>query len=104
MKTERSPEDLLTVLLAIERSFGRVRKEKWEARILDLDILFYGSAVMNDPQLIIPHPFLHERKFVLIPLAEIAPELIHPIFKKTVEELLKECADEGRVTLLSADH
>ena len=108
VKTEKSPQDLLTVLLAIERSAGRIRKQKWEARVLDLDIIFYGDLIMRDvddpdgAELIIPHQHAHERKFVLQPLAEIAPEFIHPVLQKNVALLLKECRDEGRVTLLSS--
>jgi 2-amino-4-hydroxy-6-hydroxymethyldihydropteridine diphosphokinase len=101
VQTDRSPEDLLTVIHAIERSLGRVRREKWGPRPIDLDILFYGDLVVGHPELTIPHPHLAERRFVLVPLAEIAPAFVHPVFKKTVEELLKECSDEGKVTVLS---
>jgi len=100
-KTDRAPEDLLTAILAIERSLGRVRKEKWGPRTIDIDILFYEDKVFDDPALIIPHPHLAERKFVLVPLHEIAPKFVHPVLKKTVEELLNQCKDEGTVTVLS---
>lgn len=100
VKTDRSPEDLLTAIHAIERSFGRERKEKWGPRTIDIDILFYGDKVVDDPALTIPHPYLAGRKFVLVPLHEIASKFVHPIIKKTVEELLNECKDEGTVTLL----
>lgn len=100
--TDRSPEDLLTAIHAIERSFGRERKEKWGPRTIDIDILFYGDKVMDDPALTIPHPHLAARKFVLVPLHEIASKFVHPILKKTVGELLMECKDEGTVSLLSS--
>jgi len=101
VKTDRSPEDLLTVLLAIERSLGRERKEKWGPRTIDIDILFYGDLAMKESELEIPHPHLADRKFVLIPLCEIAPNFVHPVLKKTSEQLLKLCKDEGKVTVLS---
>ncbi len=97
VETDKSPADLLMALNSIERSLGRERKEKWGPRIIDIDILFYDQFVLNDPELTIPHPFLQERKFVLLPLASIAPNFVHPIFKKTVEQLLKECSDESIV-------
>lgn len=101
VKTDRSPEDLLTAMHAIERSLGRERKEKWGPRPIDIDLLFYGDTVLDDPDLTVPHRHLADRKFVLVPLHEIAPKLVHPVLKKTVEELLNDCKDEGTVTVLS---
>jgi 2-amino-4-hydroxy-6-hydroxymethyldihydropteridine diphosphokinase len=95
-----SPEELLTHLLEIEKMAGRVRHEKWGARILDIDILFYGDLTMSDDRLTIPHPGIPDRKFTLLPMAEIAPHLIHPVFKKTIQQLLLECTDELEVEKL----
>jgi 2-amino-4-hydroxy-6-hydroxymethyldihydropteridine diphosphokinase len=65
--------------------------------LIDLDILLYGSKILNTKSLVIPHPRLHERKFVLVPLCEIAPDLVHPVLKKDIKTLLKECADKSEV-------
>ncbi len=83
----------------MEEEMGRVRSEKWGARIIDIDILFVGQTVLKDPDLIIPHPQLHMRRFTLLPLAEIAPEFIHPVFSKSCNDLLKECTDSSMVEL-----
>lgn len=88
IETTLAPQQLLDALLAIEKQFGRVRKERWGARTLDLDIIFYGELVLDTPQLQIPHPRMRERSFVLLPLAEIAPNWRDPVTKITVGELL----------------
>ena len=98
--TDRSPEDLLTVVLSIERSLGRVRRGKWGPRTIDVDILFYGDRVVGESGLVIPHPRLHERRFVLEPMNEIAPDFVHPVLKKSIKELLNACPDKSIVTLL----
>ena len=82
------PHDLLSLLLDIEQNMGRVRKERWGPRVIDLDMLFYGEEIIEEQGLEIPHPRLHERRFVLTPLAEIAPGFVHPVLKKSVSELL----------------
>ncbi len=85
------PRDLLETLKGIERKLGRDSKEvKWGPRAIDLDILLYDNLILNEPGLIIPHPLFHKRAFVLRPLAEIAPEVKHPVLKKTVKELFLE--------------
>ncbi|GAA4340464.1 2-amino-4-hydroxy-6-hydroxymethyldihydropteridine diphosphokinase [Mucilaginibacter gynuensis] len=84
LQTELPPLALLTRVLHIESILGRVRKERWGARVIDIDVLFYGDQVINEPQLQVPHPRLHERRFTLEPLAEIAPELIHPVLNNNV--------------------
>lgn len=90
VETDLSPRALLNTLLAIEREMGRVRTVKWGPRVIDLDIVFYEDLIVNEEGLIIPHPDAHNRLFVLEPLSEIAPDLVHPVLKKTVQELLIE--------------
>jgi len=94
LKTELSPLDLLSMISQIESELGRTRGEvKNEPRTIDIDILFYNKEIVDQPGLIIPHERLHLRKFVLVPLAEIAPFFVHPVFKKNVTGLLEECQD-----------
>lgn len=88
--TTLTPRSLLVQLLAIENQFGRVRAERWGARSLDLDLLFFGDQVIDLPRLTVPHPRLHKRAFVLVPLADISPDWSHPIFGKTTVQLLAQ--------------
>ena len=90
IKTMLKAADLLVLVKAIEQKLGRMPGRPNSPRPIDIDILFYGDEVIKTPELKIPHPRLVQRAFVLIPLAEIAPALIHPVSKKTVNELLKE--------------
>jgi 2-amino-4-hydroxy-6-hydroxymethyldihydropteridine diphosphokinase len=94
LKTEFEPAYLLKELLAIEVKMGRVREEKWGARIIDIDILFYGKRIVDTPALSIPHPEIQNRKFTLLPLQEINPEFIHPVLNKSIKTLLLECPDK----------
>ena len=88
LEPEIGPHDLLSLLLEIEQNMGRVRKERWGPRVIDLDLLFFGEEIIKGPGLEVPHPRLHERRFVLAPLAEIAPGFVHPVLQKSVSELL----------------
>lgn len=85
--TTLDPLQLLTATLAIEKEMGRVRAERYGARIIDIDILFFDDLVINTDQLTIPHPRITERNFVLAPLAEIAPDLVHPVLHQTISEI-----------------
>lgn len=93
--TRLSPRDLLTELLDIERALGRVRTHRGAARTIDLDLLFYDDLLIDSPDLRLPHPRLHERRYVLEPLADIAGELIHPILQRRVDDLARELAASG---------
>ena len=93
IETRLSAPDLLNSLLKIEKEIGRIRNKKWEARIIDIDILFYNEEIINTALLTVPHPYLHLRKFALVPLAEIAAEFIHPVFKKSIKNILSENSD-----------
>jgi 2-amino-4-hydroxy-6-hydroxymethyldihydropteridine diphosphokinase len=98
VETNLSPSGLLERALIIESRMGRLRKgKKYAPRIIDIDILLYDNLVIEEESLKIPHPLLHQRKFVLIPLCEIAPNLKHPLLKKTISLLLKSCPDRSKV-------
>ncbi|MEA3314121.1 MAG: 2-amino-4-hydroxy-6-hydroxymethyldihydropteridine diphosphokinase [Caldisericota bacterium] len=89
-QTALSVEVLLHTLQKIEKEMGRIKKIHWGPRIIDLDIIFFDSDIVNKPDLQIPHPDMHSRDFVLKPLKDIAPDFVHPILHKTVKELLEQ--------------
>ncbi|MUG96806.1 2-amino-4-hydroxy-6-hydroxymethyldihydropteridine diphosphokinase [Scytonema sp. UIC 10036] len=90
LKVEMVPEQLLETLLNIENQFGRVRRERWEPRTLDLDLLLYDRLILQTPKLQVPHPRMQQRAFVLVPLAEIASDWVEPISGRRIKELVKD--------------
>lgn len=107
LETVFSPEKLLSLCQSIEKKLGRprpaTRNKKWGPRVIDIDILFYEGQMRHNPNLILPHPEIPLRRFVLQPLTDIAPNFRHPILKKTIKELLKECTDTS-IVRLADDH
>lgn len=100
LETDITPKSLLTVLREIERSLGRDQDHRSGPRTIDLDILFYGQRVINEPDLVIPHPRLHQRRFVLMPLSELDPLWVHPVLQRSVNQMLADVEDRSEVRLL----
>ena len=97
VETNLSVEKSLSIILAIEEKMGRERTEKNAPRIIDIDILFFNDDIINQKDLVVPHPEIQNRRFVLVPLNELSPNYIHPLFNKTIHQLLSECHDELNV-------
>lgn len=93
LDTVLAPHMLLNTVLQIELQMGRARKEKYGPRLMDIDILLFGNAIVNDPELVVPHPHMAQRRFVLAPLAELVPQLVHPILNMTIQQMLAQCPD-----------
>ena len=100
IETRTNPEPLLQTLLDIETKIGRERREKWGPRKIDIDILYYEQWIVKQENITIPHPYMQDRRFTLVPLQEISPHWVHPVLLKTVTQMLEECKDEGEVTFL----
>lgn len=94
IQTNLEPKALMEQLLAIETNMGRIRSVKLGPRLIDLDILLIDQLILDTEILILPHPSMEQRRFALLPLAEIAPNLMHPILQKTIQELLMHCSDQ----------
>jgi 2-amino-4-hydroxy-6-hydroxymethyldihydropteridine diphosphokinase len=103
MHSSKTPLIFLETIKDIEKEVGRTKAEKWHARTMDIDILLCGDEIVKQDRLEVPHPLLHERNFVLIPLMEIAADLIHPILKKSIEDIYTESRDKAEVYIFNQD-
>lgn len=101
VNTALTARQLLDTVLAIEQKIGRVRIEKWGARLIDIDIIFFGNEIINQPDLVVPHPYMHVRRFVLLPMEEIAPGFLHPVHHKSIKTLNHQLDDDLSVVKLA---
>ncbi len=102
ISTSLDPEEVLRLCQQTELDLGRTRnKTQYSSRLIDIDILFYGDLIIQGKNLTVPHPRIQERKFTLVPLNEIAPKLIHPVFRKSIGQLLEECPDRLKVSIVT---
>jgi 2-amino-4-hydroxy-6-hydroxymethyldihydropteridine diphosphokinase len=102
IESQFSPHELLNKVKSIEQTLGRTRLEKWGERSIDIDIIYFEDKIIDSSHLVIPHPHIAERRFVLTPLVEISPEFVHPLLKKSNTELLMECKDTLDVTAFTS--
>jgi 2-amino-4-hydroxy-6-hydroxymethyldihydropteridine diphosphokinase len=100
LATDLTPRQLLSLCRTVEEAFGRTREQRWEARTLDIDVLLYGSLLQDEPDLHLPHPRLHLRRFVLAPLADLAPSLPHPRLGSSIGQLLQRLQTDETIHLL----
>jgi len=101
--TTLGPHELLRSLLSIESAMGRVRRQKWEPRVIDLDILLYGNETIDEGDLKVPHPLMHQRRFVLLPMMDLKPGLIHPVLGKSMAGLMDDLGVEGQTVIPLSD-
>ena len=99
-ETLLNPREILAVVKDVERQMGRLHKVRWGPRVIDVDILLFGEEMVDEPDLEVPHPFMCQRAFVLIPLAEMAPNLGHPVCGLTIRELVRKVNDKDTVRLV----
>lgn len=99
VETKKSPQRLLQITQLIENEMGRVRYEKWGKRLIDIDILYFNDLIFQENDLSLPHPGIADRRFTLVPLVEIASEMVHPVLEKTQAELLSVCEDQLEVSV-----
>ncbi|MDZ7330890.1 MAG: 2-amino-4-hydroxy-6-hydroxymethyldihydropteridine diphosphokinase [candidate division KSB1 bacterium] len=102
IETELTPPQLLRVTQATERQMGRIPTHRWGPRVIDIDILSFGKTILREPMLQIPHRMLHQRKFVLLPLRDIAVRFVHPELNREIDQLLAACQDRSRINLFMA--
>ncbi len=100
VSTSLEAKKVLTTILNIEQQMGRIREGKWAPRIIDIDILFFNCSIINEYDLKIPHPLIQQRRFTLVPMAEIAPNYNHPLLHQTITHLLQHCSDDSVVEKL----
>ncbi len=103
LTTDLQALDCLEITQSIEQELGRIRIKKWGERVIDIDLIYFNQDIIDLPTLRIPHPFIAERRFVLAPLVEIAPDYIHPLYKKNNVYLLDKCTDDLPVKKISND-
>jgi len=103
VRTRLAPEELWRVLRQVERALGRDRGERWGPRLIDLDLLLYNGEILTGPELVVPHPEMHCRAFVVVPLAEIAPQAWHPVLQKNAAQLVRELDAGARAALKPLD-
>lgn len=100
LETKSTPEELLRAVLQIEKEMGRTRDQKWAPRIIDIDLVMFSDLVIQTPELIVPHPEMHHRNFVLVPCMDVAAGWVHPVFEQTVEDLYWNNEDPLDVVML----
>jgi 2-amino-4-hydroxy-6-hydroxymethyldihydropteridine diphosphokinase len=101
IETTIPPEEVLRNILDIEHELGRVRYERWGARVIDIDLLYYRDSILDSARLTIPHPRIQDRRFTLVPLNEIAPDFLNPLLQKSSRQLLADCPDTSDVSRIS---